>query len=699
MDLPLSPTPDDASNYHAPAKSKRYGLYEVESFRNLSSELRAPVDMSSPMVMDAQDPLNMSDQENVSPSKRGSHHRVISGTELSPLKILNRKRSSPDSGFDASMAPPPLRNPRRLSPEKRFPVKVNGSGETFAAMAERKASVDADRDVDVEELVRNNAGLQKAIDIFEDDSNDDDDENNEATTKKEETTQRKAQAPAEEEDEATGADDTMMSTFSTFSAIPDVTGLSRMGQNPNATQFSGGSKSNMLTDYTDSLRNLRRSPERRPAITMSHSTSVASTPNKAQRATIDFDIPPMPTPRSLPTVTAREVESLKSGYLSEISSLKASLSGKEAEVRSLKAAVGDAEHRVGETMEQLREEKDSKEQLTQERDEWEKHGREVERVLTQAKEEIESSQQQQEDLEQKLEESEKRREAAEMLHQEAESKIAGMRAGKACDKPTADSKPQDASAISQQVAIAVERAARDLHALYKGKHETKIAGLKKAYEARWDKKIRLLEERITALTEENTKLQSSSGSSHSRSNQVSEANTEELEKHRARAVKDSATIKELGASVRRLEAEMLSVQSDNQDIRGQLEQERVEKGELVQLAEELMKMQSTEKERPHRSAPQAEGPLMPGKTPAKTLAKTPAKTPRRSEVRASIGSIGRASAIRAPGSALRRPRESVNGSTVGGFTSSRRTSMSGMSSRNSMMSSIEHTSNYRGRYE
>ncbi|MCV5163677.1 hypothetical protein OFB65_25305, partial [Escherichia coli] len=63
---------------------------------------------------------------------------------------------------------------------------------------------------------------------------------------------------------------------------------------------------------------------------------------------LDFDIPPMPTPRSVPTITPRELETLKSGFLSEISSLKASLSGKEAEVTSLKTAVSDAEKRVGE---------------------------------------------------------------------------------------------------------------------------------------------------------------------------------------------------------------------------------------------------------------------------------------------------------------------------------------------------------------
>ena len=48
----------------------------------------------------------------------------------------------------------------------------------------------------------------------------------------------------------------------------------------------------------------------------------------------------------MPSITPRELESLKSNFLSEISSLKASLSGKEAEVQSLKTAVGDAEKRV-----------------------------------------------------------------------------------------------------------------------------------------------------------------------------------------------------------------------------------------------------------------------------------------------------------------------------------------------------------------
>ena len=162
--------------------------------------------------------------------------------------------------------------------------------------------------------------------------------------------------------------------------------------------------------------------------------STATTPSSNRMSNLlDFDIPPAPTPRSMPSITPRELESLKSGFLSEISSLKASLSGREAEVQSLKTAVGDAEKRVGESMEQVREERNLKEQLAAEKEEWEKRGREMEAVLRNVKDEIVHGERERDDLEGRLEESERRREAAEMMAQEAESKMAGMKAGKVCD--------------------------------------------------------------------------------------------------------------------------------------------------------------------------------------------------------------------------------------------------------------------------
>ena len=173
----------------------------------------------------------------------------------------------------------------------------------------------------------------------------------------------------------------------------------------------------------------------------------------------------------MPTITPRELETLKSNFLSEISSLKASLSGKEAEVQSLKTAVGDAEKRVGESMEQVREERNRKVQLAVETEEWEKRGREMEAVLRNVKEEIVHGERERENLEGRLEESERRREAAEMMAQEAESKMAGMKAGKSTPASEAgDGKPDECHCGGRSVELAVEKVSRELHTLYKENH-------------------------------------------------------------------------------------------------------------------------------------------------------------------------------------------------------------------------------------
>ena len=85
---------------------------------------------------------------------------------------------------------------------------------------------------------------------------------------------------------------------------------------------------------------------------------------------LDFELPPAPTPRSVPTVTIRELESLKSSFQSQISSLTASLSGKEAQVESLVKAVSDAERRVGEAQELLRDERSAREHSEAQMEDW-----------------------------------------------------------------------------------------------------------------------------------------------------------------------------------------------------------------------------------------------------------------------------------------------------------------------------------------
>ena len=688
MASPLAPAHDSALNATTPSSSRRYEKYEVQVFR---AESKSPSEdtQSSSSFVSCVNETDMSDQENASQAKPRSS-RVLSGSELSPLKILSEpKKTSNDTPNDA-MPPPPTRSPRKMSPEKRFPVKIWDPAEGPRRFHERNMSL--------EEAVQENDGLNKAMEIFEDEQSAlVDDSVDDAAARNAHTTANEA------DEDAAAADDTMVSTFSTFSAVPNMTMFAHLGNSPakssapsNGTPRArpgpspsrtprqpahreSGNTTNLLMDFTEQLRFSQRSPLKRGQQASSHNTPVVGTSQHTQLTNlIDFDIPPMPTPRSVPSITPRELESLKSKFLSEISSLKASLSGKKAEVDSLKKAVGDAEKRVGESMEHLREERGAKELLTAEKEGWENRGRDMERVLRKVKDEIVHSQRETEELEQKLDESEKRREAAEMMHQEAESKMAGMRAGKDTEKGSPEKVRSPGAASTRDIEVAVERVARELHALYKSKHETKVAALKKSYESRWEKKIRELETRIEELGEENDKLRVGRDTTLTKV----EPGSAEAEERKAQAVRDSAAMKELDADVHRLEAVVETVQRDNDDLRSMLERERVEKGELVQLAEEMMGMQSfvaTQPQTQQLSHPQQDENVRPD------LAKTP-----RSAAETLRSSIGRGSGIRAPGSALRAPHER-NKSAGGGLP------RPGGLARSGIMSSIERMGSYRGR--
>ncbi|KAI0908573.1 hypothetical protein F4823DRAFT_485423 [Ustulina deusta] len=639
------------------------------------------------------------DQENVSPSK-ARHSRVLSGSGLSPLKIL-ASHDVPASEARSPDRMSAVKSPRKWSPDKRFPVKVN------SPVSPEKAAVQH-REITLEDALAENKDLARAIDVFEDEDtmmeNADDEGNDTFMTMGQEQDQL-------EDDEQVGPDDTMVSTFSTFSAVPNLTMFARIGHTPTkfanvdatptvrnrvdvlsqqtprpAMRRESGNTTNLL-DFTEQIQSFssryaqQMSNLRRGSPAKSSANTIAVTPKKRHTDLLDFDIPPLPTPRSIPTITPRELESLKSGFLSEISSLKASLSGKEAEALSLKTAVADAEKRVGECMEELREVKGVKEALLEQQESWEKRGRDMESVLRKVKEEIVRSQHERDQLESKLEESEKRREAAEIMAQEAESKIAAMRAGKVnADAPIdASNKSPEKNKLpgSREVEIAVEKVSRELHSLYKSKHESKIAALKKSYENRWSKKVHELETKIEELFEENEKIRADRDATMTKVDPNQSIIDDE---RKAQAVRDSTQIKELNAEIQKLDAVITSVKSDNKELRLLLEKERVEKGELVQLAEEMMSMQSV---------CQTEAP----QPPPSAVKPQPISTDN------FRSSVARVSGLRPPPS-VKKPKES----RIGGLGNERKIGGGGLSrtgsgtgSRSGIMSSIEKMGNYRGR--
>lgn len=343
----------------------------------------------------------------------------------------------------------------------------------------------------------------------------------------------------------------------------------------------------------------RRSPTRRP-----------STPPERRHyaSLLDFDLTPAPTPRSVPSITARELESLKSSFLSQISSLRATVTGKDAEVRSLKDAVADAERRVGKALEEIREERGLKESLQAGKIDWEKRDKEMQSVLRSVKEQIIHGDREMDHLQQKLEESDRKREEAEGKLIEAQTKIAGMKAGSAA----ANSDGTPGSSTNRSTDAAIEKVAKELHSLYRQKHELKVGALKESYRARWERKTRELESRIDQLARENDDLRLGRDATMSgvvpsslHSNVISQEKLDQERVEQAKRAEEKtralAALQDEVTRVRRDNANLMAkldkeradlacVRDENGDLAAQLEKYRLEMADLVAATEEMMQL-------------------------------------------------------------------------------------------------------------
>jgi hypothetical protein len=163
MATPLIHANDSALN--SANSSANHDEYEVESYTTTTTTTDTDSDgpPSSPFVANVSDPSNYENDENRSPSKQVSRLMSKSPIErgpVSPLKML-KSRSSPTKVQSPQKVSDPMRSPRKLSsPEKRFPVKVSTSP--------GKRSVLEERTLTVEDVLRDNEGLTKAIQILED---------------------------------------------------------------------------------------------------------------------------------------------------------------------------------------------------------------------------------------------------------------------------------------------------------------------------------------------------------------------------------------------------------------------------------------------------------------------------------------------------------------------------------------------------
>jgi hypothetical protein len=307
---------------------------------------------------------------------------------------------------------------------------------------------------------------------------------------------------------------------------------------------------------------------------------------------LDFDLEPMTTPRSIPSVTPRELETLRSDLQSQISGLSATLSGKEAEVMALKRAITDAEVRCGNSLEELRNEKSARESMEQEKAEWERRGREMENVLREIRQEIMIGEREREKLRKQGEDAERRAEEQEVKILELQTMLESSRRQNSVS-PAKESGSSATTGLAAEIDLAVkdatERVARELHSLYKSKHETKVEALKKSYAARWEKQVRELQESLKSARDEIVKMQTERDATMSG---VVPGQAQMLEGLQREKEEMQAEKTMLHARIKGLEEESSTMRTENEDLRLNLDKERAEKGDLVAQVDLFLSMEA-----------------------------------------------------------------------------------------------------------
>ena len=338
-----------------------------------------------------------------------------------------------------------------------------------------------------------------------------------------------------------------------------------------------------------------------PATPASNRHSMHASMNSLGMDLLDLDMEPMATPRSIPTITPRELETLRSELQSRISGLEATLSGKEAEVMALKRSITDAEVRVGKTSEELRTERAAREEIEHSKEDLERRSREMEEVLREVKQNAFVEEREREKLRRQAEEAERKTEDAEVKILELNASLDTLRSDR-LNSPikTGPATPGPNLDVDFAVKNATESVARELHALYKGKHERKVADLKVSYEKRWVKQVEQLRTELKASQDEVVKLQTEKEATmsgvipgHAGAMSKMEGQIEELRRWNEEI---TAQKKVLGAEGAGLKSQVQTLSAETEALRQDLQQERLEKGDLVAQIDEFLSLKAEEEE-------------------------------------------------------------------------------------------------------
>ncbi|KAK6332049.1 hypothetical protein TWF718_002584 [Orbilia javanica] len=410
--------------------------------------------------------------------------------------------------------------------------------------------------------------------------------------------------------------------------------LSQYSKSPESTPGNNERTQNLLLDFTAQFNAIKANPPPQTP-TRSRRRSQSSSPTKRtrdgsespskqplpaptpmeRRFLLDFDIPPPPTPRSIPSITPKELENVKSQFMAQIAQLRAEIAGKDTQINTLKDSVSDAERRASNGIVELRQVREEMEDMSARTmliesrlseagravQEFQGQVEEGNRLLDEARNERDSALQDKDFLKREFDElkrdfeqvsdsllqtkqdlaSTKKDLIVERQKKSAPNSPAKGSGGNNVDVEAAVEKAVAAANATKdmEVSQAVEKVAKELHTLYKSKHEQKVSALKQSYSKRWEKRVSELEAKNNDLTNANNEL----------SNKVMRME-EENEEHLnlSGPVLSPQDLEDRREEIEKLEKKVAKAHDQIKTLQEELSVERREKGELVLAVDELL---------------------------------------------------------------------------------------------------------------
>ncbi|KAF3926842.1 hypothetical protein ABW20_dc0102564 [Dactylellina cionopaga] len=404
--------------------------------------------------------------------------------------------------------------------------------------------------------------------------------------------------------------------------------LSQYSKSPESTPGSNERTQNLLLDFTAQFNSIKSHPPPQTP-TRSRRRSQSASPTKKhrdgtesaskrplpaptpmeRRFLLDFDIPPPPTPRSIPSITPKEVENIKAQFLAQLAQLKAELAGKDAQIQTLKDSVSDAERRASNGIVELR-------QVREEMEDMSARSLLIESKLTEAGHMVHEMQSQIQEGNNLLDEARNERDSykkeIDELRREngqvsdallkTKQELASAKKNliveqqKRSSAPNSPAKGQGSNALDVEAAVekavaaanatkdmeisqAVEKVAKELHTLYKSKHEQKVGALKQSYTKRWEKRVSDLEAKNSDLSNANNELAN-------KIMRIEEENEEHL--NLSGPVISSRDLEDQNVEIEKLESKIAKTEEQIKILQEELALERQEKGELVLAVDELL---------------------------------------------------------------------------------------------------------------